>query len=93
MKGKKGNGRGKGLGVTMATAFTVSANPEVEFVRGAARSGGFNESCDEYNPFDVYSPSEKLCSEHSSFSDWKQWRRHLIEINLSVLHGNILRHL
>ena len=34
MKGKKGNGRSKGLGVvTTATAFAVPADPEVEFVR------------------------------------------------------------
>ena len=39
----------------------------------------------------MYSPSEKLCSEKASLSDWKQWCRHLIEIHLSVLHGHILR--
>ena len=64
-----------------------SAEPEVEFVRCVARRRGFNESCDEYNPFDVYSPSEQLCPEEASLSDWNQWRRHLIEIHLSVLHG------
>ena len=43
--------------VTMATAFTVSftvsAKPDVEFARSVARWRGFNESRDEYNPFDV----------------------------------------
>ena len=64
MKDKTDNGRGKGHGVvTMATAFTASAKLEVEFVRSVARRRGSNESCDEHNPFDVYSPSEKLCSE------------------------------
>ena len=62
MRGKKGSGRGKGLGVvTMATACTVSAEHEVKFVRSVARRRGFNESCDEYNPCDVYSPS-RICA-------------------------------
>ena len=42
------------VGVTMAATFTVSAKPEVEFVRSVAKR-------DEHNPFDVCSPSEKLC--------------------------------
>ena len=92
MKGKKGSGRGKGLGVvTMATAFTVSAEPEIEFVRSVARRCGCNESCDDLNPFDVYSPSEELCSEKTFLSDWHNWRRHLIEIHPSVLQGIILK--
>ena len=61
-----------------------------EFVRSVARRRGFNESCDDYNPFDESSLSEKLCPEETSLSDWNQWRRHLIEVHLSVLHGNIL---
>ena len=73
----------------MATAFMVSAEPEIEFVRRVARERGCTESCDDYNPFDVYSPSEKLCTERAPLSDWSQWRRHLIEIHLSVAHGNI----
>ena len=57
MRGKKDNGRSKGLGVvTMATAFTVSAEPDIEFVRSVARRRGFNESRNDRNPFDVYSP-------------------------------------
>ena len=49
MKCKKYSGTGKGLGVlTMATAFTVSAKPEVEFVRSVARRRGFIESCDDW---------------------------------------------
>ena len=51
---------------------------------------GLKESCDDYNLFDACSPSEQLCSQKASLSDWNQWRRHLIEIHLSVLHGNIL---
>ena len=47
--------------VTMATSFTVSANSEVEFVRGVARRRGFNESCDENIPFGVYSPNPPVC--------------------------------
>ena len=46
LKGKKGSDRGKGLGVvTVATAFTVSAEPESEFVRRVARRR------DDYNLF------------------------------------------
>ena len=55
MKGKKGSGRGNGLGVvTMATAFKVSAEPDIEFVRSDAKRRGFNESCEDYNPCHVY---------------------------------------
>ena len=87
MKGKRGSGRGKGLGVgIMAATFTVSVKSEVEFVHSAAKRN-------EYNPFDVCSPFEKLCQKQTSLSDWKQWCRHLVEILLSVLHGNILKNL
>ena len=58
MKCKKCTGRGEGLCVvTMAAAFTVSAEREVELVRSVAKRRGLNESCDDYNPFDMYSPS------------------------------------
>ena len=50
--------------MTVATAFAVSAEPEVEFVTVAWKRG-FSESCDDYNPFDASSPSEQLCSEKS----------------------------
>ena len=40
----------------------------------------------------MYSPSEKLCPETASLSDWNQMRRHLIEIHQSVLHNNISKH-
>ena len=46
--------------VTMATAFTAPVNPEVQYVRSVAKRRGFNASRDEFNPFDVYSPSEKF---------------------------------
>ena len=94
MKGNKGSGRDNGLGVlTMATACIVSANLEVEAVRSVARRRGINKSCGEYNPFDVYSPSEQLCPEKASLSDWNQWCRHLVEIHSSVLRGNNMRDL
>ena len=50
----------------------MSAKPEIEFVRSVARRRGFDESCDDYNPFDVYSLSEKLFTEKASVSDWNQ---------------------
>ena len=91
VKSKRSSGRGKGLGVvTMAKAFAVSAAPETELVSSVAKKRGFNGSCDDYNPFDAYSQSEQLCSRTASLSDWNQWRRHLIEIHLSV-HGIILK--
>ena len=94
MKGKKGSGGGKGLGVvTMAALFAVSAGLEVEFVNSATRKRGFNESWDDHNPFDAHSPSEQLCPDEAFSSDWNQWRRHLIEIHVSVVHGNILKSL
>ena len=43
--------------------------------------------------FDAYSPSEQLCPDEASSSDWNQRRRHLIEIHVSVVHGNILKSL
>ena len=53
--------------VTMAMAFTESAEHGIEFVRSVARRRDFNESCDDYNPFDESSPYEKLCpKKHSS---------------------------
>ena len=74
MKGKKGSGRGKRLGdVTMATTFAVSAEPEIEFVSSVAKKRGFNEPCDDYNPFDAYSPSEQLCPE----------KKHLCQVGTS----------
>ena len=62
-------------------------NGEVDLVRSVARRRGFNESYDEYNPFDVFSPSEKLCHEKACLSDWNQWRRHLIEIHSKLDPG------
>ena len=73
MQVKKGGGRGKGLGVvTTASAFAVSAEPGVEFVSSVARKRGFNDSCDDYNPFDAHSPSEQLCAEKAFLSDCYQ---------------------
>ena len=46
MKGKKDSGSVKGLGVvTMATAFAVSAEPEVEFVSSGAKKRGSTSRC------------------------------------------------
>ena len=59
--------------VTMATAFAVSAEPDIEFVSNGAKKRGFIESCDDYSPFDAYAPSEQLCTEKASLSDWSQW--------------------
>ena len=58
-----------------------------------ARNRGFNAPCDDYSPLDVFSPSRAVVPENASLSDWNRWRRHLIEIHLSVLHGNILKSL
>ena len=39
--------------MTMAKAFTVSAEPEIEFVRTVAKKRGFNESREDYNSRDT----------------------------------------
>ena len=49
--------------------------------------------CDDYNPFEVYSPPRQLCPKRTSLSNWNHWRRHLIEVHLSVFYGNILESL
>ena len=75
--------------MTMATAFAVSAEPDIEFVSSGAKKRGFNESCDDYNPFDAYSPSEHLCPEKVSLSDWSQWASPSDRNPFITLHGNM----
>ena len=87
-------GKDTGFGaVTMATAFTVLDERERKFVICAEETRQINMLGDDYYPFEVYSTPRQLCPKRTSLSDWNHWRHHLIEVRLSVLHGNVLESL
>ena len=67
--------------------------PKGEFISEDSLSCGVEHSDEKYNPFDVYVTSDKQSPVDITLLCCNRWRHLLIEVQLSVQNGNIVKHL